>query len=216
MARPTGRYAAFERCCPRSLGVGHFVGANGRARHEHRDSWGGTRARSCGGFARSQTDLEDSAFSPTFILGAAHSGTTILYRMFALHPEVLWFSQFSLRSGEIAGRWSLPFNDPIDSALRQFTRHDWQKVSSRRLQWIVPTPSEVRNVWKDLLDRSGTTDERAAYVRWCVEFSVHVVAVDASSPSGPASIGIYLSSTPPFHRPDSCTSCGMAGRCRTG
>ena len=114
------------------------------------------------------TDSEDRTFSPTFILGAAHSGTTILYRMFALHPEVLWFSQFSLRSGEIAGRWSLPFNDPIDSALRQFTRHDWQKVSSRRLQWIVPTPSEVRNVWKDLLDRSGTTDERAAYVRWCV------------------------------------------------
>ncbi len=114
------------------------------------------------------TDSEDRTFSPTFILGAAHSGTTILYRMLALHPEVLWFSQFSLRSGEIAGRWSLPFNDPIDSALRQFTRHDWQKASSRRLQWIVPTPSEVRNVWKELLDRSGTTDERAAHVRWCV------------------------------------------------
>ncbi len=114
------------------------------------------------------TNSEDRSFSPTFILGAAHSGTTILYRMFALHPEVLWFSQFSLRSGEIAGRWSLPFNDPIDRALRQFTRHDWQKVSSRRLQWIVPTPSEARNVWKDLLDRSGTTDERAAHMRWCV------------------------------------------------
>ncbi len=116
----------------------------------------------------SSVGLEGSALSPTFILGAAHSGTTILYRMLALHPDVLWFSQFSLRSGEIAGRWSLPFNDAIDRALRQVTRHDWQKVSSRRLQWIVPTPSEVRNVWKDLFDSPGTADERADCVRWCV------------------------------------------------
>ena len=109
-AQLTG-YAAFEECCPRSLGVRHFVSANGRARHEHRDSWVGTPAPVVWRLHKSETDLEDRAFSPTFILGAAHSGTTILYRMLALHPEVLWFSQFSLRSGEIAGRWSLPFND---------------------------------------------------------------------------------------------------------
>jgi hypothetical protein len=45
---------------------------------------------------------------PIFILGAGHSGTTILYKMLSMHPDVAWFSQFSQRDGNVRGRFSIP------------------------------------------------------------------------------------------------------------
>ena len=49
--------------------------------------------------------------SPVFVFGVDHSGTTILYRMLAYHPDLTWFSQFSLRRGEIPGRRRRPIAD---------------------------------------------------------------------------------------------------------
>lgn len=111
----------------------------------------------------------DITISPTFVLGSAHSGTTILYKMIALHPEMSWFSQFSLRSGEISGRWSLPLSRTTERALRRLARHDWRKVDPSRWAWVVPQPGEVRTIWDSLLERGGTIEERAESVRACIE-----------------------------------------------
>ena len=56
--------------------------------------------------------------SPVFVFGADHSGTTILYRMLAYHPDLTWLSQFSLRRGEIPGRRRRPAADRLDPMLR--------------------------------------------------------------------------------------------------
>ena len=32
---------------------------------------------------------------PIFILGAAHSGTTIMYNMIGYHPDATWFSRYN-------------------------------------------------------------------------------------------------------------------------
>jgi len=41
--------------------------------------------------------MKSNNITPIIILGAGHSGTTILYNMLAMHPELTLFSIFSRR-----------------------------------------------------------------------------------------------------------------------
>ena len=69
-----------------------------------------------------------------FVMGAQHSGTTILYKMIALHPDVTWFSQFSKRDGSIPGRFRFPGYRLLDHILRRRFRHSWLKEEGPSLQ----------------------------------------------------------------------------------
>jgi hypothetical protein len=64
---------------------------------------------------------------PTFVYGTQHSGTTILYNLLALHPDFVWFSQYSHRDGAVPGRRRMPLAHTADRLLRSVRRHDWQK-----------------------------------------------------------------------------------------
>jgi hypothetical protein len=102
--------------------------------------------------------------SPVFVFGASHSGTTILYRMLAYHPDLTWFSQLSLGNGEIPGRRTRPGAGVLDVMLRRIP-HRWQKEDSRLRRLVVPLPSDEAAIWEHLLEDEGTDAER---VRSCL------------------------------------------------
>jgi Sulfotransferase family len=90
-----------------------------------------------------------NAIVPVFLIGTYHSGTTILYRMLAMHPQVTWLSQFSQRHGRIPGRRWVPLSTQLDRVSRKLFRHDWGTSGGegiRRL--VVATPQEAQSVWK--------------------------------------------------------------------
>jgi hypothetical protein len=85
--------------------------------------------------------------TPVVILGAAHSGTTILYRMLAMHPDTTWFSHFSQRGGLVPGRRRVPFSNNIDRLLRAFSMHDWRKAKATSLRRVLlPRPNEGNRI----------------------------------------------------------------------
>lgn len=92
--------------------------------------------------------------SPVFVVGVAHSGTTILHRMLAYHPEFAWFSQFSLRSAEIPGRFRVPGASRLDRVLRSIP-HRWQKEKAGLRRLVVPRPGEAWTIWAHLLEDGG-------------------------------------------------------------
>lgn len=96
-------------------------------------------------------------FTPVFIIGVAHSGTTILQRILSRHPNTTWFSQYSLRSGEIPGRISFPLSQTIDKTLRQITTPTWEKRFSA-LDHIIPTPNEPQEIFSSLIP--GAEEDR--------------------------------------------------------
>ena len=102
--------------------------------------------------------------SPVLVFGAPHSGTTILYRMLAYHPDLTWFSQLSLGNGEIPGRRTRPGARLLDVEFRRIP-HRWQKEESRLRRLVVPLPSQETTIWKYLLEDEKTEAER---VRSCL------------------------------------------------
>lgn len=86
-----------------------------------------------------------------YVMGAAHSGTTILYRMLALHPDVAWFCQFSCRRGEVPTRRRVPLPGAVVRALRWGLVHDWTKAQKGWRRYLVPTPGEATQIWDHLL-----------------------------------------------------------------
>jgi hypothetical protein len=87
------------------------------------------------------------------ILGAAHSGTSLLYKMMAFHPELAWFCQFSQRNGRIPGRFGLPFLNCYKRNIQRLIPHKWEKV--REKPWI-PRPAEGDGIWNYIM---GIEDE---------------------------------------------------------
>jgi hypothetical protein len=87
---------------------------------------------------------------PVFIVGVDHSGTTILYRMMARHPELAWFSQYSLRGGELAGRRRMPLHAWVNRMGRSLFRFRWQKETPG----YFPTPREGAGIWRKLIPRT--------------------------------------------------------------
>ena len=96
---------------------------------------------------------------PVFVLGVDHSGTTILYRMLAHHPDLIWLSQFSLRGGEIPGRPGRRAAGLRDSLMRRVP-HPWTKEDSGLVRRLVPHPGEEPAVWAYLLEDEGASAER--------------------------------------------------------
>lgn len=84
-----------------------------------------------------------------FVTGLPHSGTTILYRMLANHPEFGWLSHFSLRAGELAGRHRLPLARSIHW-LGSKCRISWRKPKGV-LRELFPSPVEPHGIWNELL-----------------------------------------------------------------
>jgi len=101
---------------------------------------------------------------PIIIFGAAHSGTTILHKMLAFHPEVTWFSQFTQRDGSIPGRFSLPLHHQLDRVLRRAKPHDWRKGGGGILWVFTPEPTEATRTWDYMLPE-GTTVAREECLR---------------------------------------------------
>ncbi len=89
------------------------------------------------------------------VIGAGHSGTTIVYRMLALHPDATWFSQYS-RQALMGAPGVGAASRIIDRLLRRRVPHDWNKVQSAS-GWrrIVPTPIEGAGLWDVLMDGAG-------------------------------------------------------------
>ena len=105
---------------------------------------------------------------PIFIVGVDHSGTTILYNMMARHPELAWFSQYSLRGGDLPGRMRVPFHGLVNRVGRAAFDFTWRKKN----RLLLPEPREGAGIWRRLvpriegfLDESDYTDEIADRVR---------------------------------------------------
>lgn len=110
--------------------------------------------------------MAEDDLTPIFVLGAGHSGTGILYRMLALHPDLAWFSQFSQRDGRIDGRRALPFAFLLDSNLRRLARHDWHKKHTGWRQKVLPRPKEGHGIWAFIFPKNGEpVSDAAARVR---------------------------------------------------
>jgi hypothetical protein len=95
------------------------------------------------------------------VIGAGHSGTTIVYRMLAMHPDLTWFSQYSHRAllGPPPRRAAA---EAMDRLLRRLFPHDdWTKVRyARGWRRMVPAPIEAHRIWKYLMSDEGTAPER--------------------------------------------------------
>jgi hypothetical protein len=105
-----------------------------------------------------------------FVFGADHSGTTILYRMLAYHPRLVWFSQFSLRGGQIPGRSRRPgahlLEPLLHSTIRRFIPHPWEKAELGQLRrLVVPRPGEEGQIWDHLL---GSEEVDVVRLRECL------------------------------------------------
>lgn len=109
--------------------------------------------------------MEFKNIKPVFIIGTGHSGTSILYKMLALHPDFAWFSQYSCRGGEIPGRLKLPFYKYFNRILRLFFKHNWLKKEGRTK--IIPRPGEAGQIWDYVLPREEdvSPDETADHLK---------------------------------------------------
>lgn len=102
---------------------------------------------------------------PIFVVGRGHSGTTILYNMLALHPDLAWFSQYSQRDGATPERFYLPFHAAVNRFLRTLFKHDWRK-SRRFWDCFVPNPREARRIWDHILfEAKHDSDANQSVVR---------------------------------------------------
>lgn len=92
------------------------------------------------------------------IVGAGHSGTTIVYRMIALHPDATWLSQYSHRA--LLGPAGLRAVAGVgDQMMRRWFRHSWTKQrGARGWRRVIPKPTEAASIWDFLME----TDDPAS------------------------------------------------------
>ncbi|MFB6356607.1 MAG: sulfotransferase [bacterium] len=93
----------------------------------------------------------------TFIMGVAHSGTTILHRLMGRHPDAAWFSQFSQRGGTIPGRTRFPFWGLYNRLARSIFGVPWKKQRGFT-EYVIPRPMEANEIWNHLLPPEEQTD----------------------------------------------------------
>jgi hypothetical protein len=111
----------------------------------------------------------ESRYRPVYVLGVAHSGTSILEKMLAYHPDAAWFSQYSLRDGSVPGRRRVPFAHAADRVLRGVVRHNWRKEKGGRLNRLIPRPGEVHTILLYVLaaeSESEAVDRLRRVVDW--------------------------------------------------
>lgn len=100
-----------------------------------------------------QADGRGSEIRPTYVYGTAHSGTTILYNLLALHPDCAWFSQYSHRNGAVPGRRTMPMPHVADRVLRSVRTHDWHKPPPRRGKRKLMSTDILRRARRGLIIR---------------------------------------------------------------
>jgi len=108
---------------------------------------------------------------PVYVYGAIHSGTTIFFKMLALHPELAWFSQYSQRNGSVIGRRRLPLAHPVDKVLRPLLGYHWRKEQHKDeglLTRVIPRPGEAQTIVEYVL-AAPTDSEAAARLRRVVD-----------------------------------------------
>jgi omega-hydroxy-beta-dihydromenaquinone-9 sulfotransferase len=98
----------------------------------------------------------------------ARSGTTILYKILALHPDFAWFSQYSHRDGGVPGRRSTPLANVADQVLRPRTTHDWHKEKRGLRRRLIPRPGESHGILGYVVS-APTTAEAASRMRRLVD-----------------------------------------------
>jgi hypothetical protein len=123
-----------------------------------------------GGLDMQQADNRGSEVRPTYVYGTAHSGTTILYNLLALHPDFAWFSQYSHRDGTVPGRRTVPMAHAADRVLRSVRTHDWHKRKRERMSTrrLVPKPQEARVILQYVV-AAPTLAEAASRMRQLVD-----------------------------------------------
>jgi hypothetical protein len=95
----------------------------------------------------------DNADGPgvTFLLGAGRSGTTLLYKLLSLHPDIAYISNYENRFKwlpvgwllrQVAKRMPLKLETWFDHGNAYFVRRPWLKK-------VVPTPVEGESVYAD-------------------------------------------------------------------
>ncbi|MBD3208180.1 MAG: hypothetical protein GF370_01870, partial [Candidatus Nealsonbacteria bacterium] len=110
--------------------------------------------------------MEKKNIVPIFIIGVAHSGTTILYKMLGMHPDVCWFSQFSARKGSVPGRFKLPFPNKTKLILSAiFPKHGWRKEKKKIKKYIILQPSEADKVWGYIIPPNSSISEERSVSR---------------------------------------------------
>jgi hypothetical protein len=109
-----------------------------------------------------------SEIRPTYVYGTAHSGTTILYKLLALHPDFAWFSQYSYRNGVVPGRRSIPMAHAADRVLRSVRSHTWRKRKRGLTDRLVPRPGEAHAILLYVV-AAPTRGEAAARMRRLVD-----------------------------------------------
>lgn len=98
---------------------------------------------------------------PVFVVGVDHSGTSILYRMLAHHPDLAWFSQYSMRDGEIPARVRVPFGGLINRWARRAVGFTWKK--QQKWDSLFPQPIEGSAIWGHLIERRDGFIDAAEY-----------------------------------------------------
>jgi hypothetical protein len=109
------------------------------------------------------TRFARSEMAPVFVFGVDDLDAAILYRMLAYHPDLTWFSQFSLRAGQIPGRARRPGADRLDRPLR-FMRHSWRKEEPSSLsRLLVPHPDTGEVIWNHLFADEEIAAQRVRF-----------------------------------------------------
>lgn len=89
--------------------------------------------------------------TPAFIIGAGHSGTTIVYRMLSWHPDAAWLSQYSSYVAVTGGPLG-PIAGAAERAMRRVVAHSWEKSGYPWLRRLAPVPVEGLRVWRAVFD----------------------------------------------------------------
>ncbi|HLE78027.1 MAG TPA: sulfotransferase [bacterium] len=112
--------------------------------------------------------LSPDAIRPVFIIGAGHSGTTIVYRMLSWHPHVAWLSQYSshlvLTGGPLAA-----LAGGAERTARRLVAHSWRKSRYPWARRFAPVPVEGLGVWRAVLDDGLPREEAVRRVQRLIE-----------------------------------------------
>src|SRR5690554_5553188 len=113
-----------------------------------------------------QSARPDDRRAVFLVFGAQHSGTTLLLKFLAMHPDLAWFSQWSQRDGRFPERRRIFGARPVDRMLRRFFRFSWEKVDRVGLQRYLPAdPGEEETIWRPLVLGPESIEERARATR---------------------------------------------------
>ena len=153
---------------------------------------------------------------PIFIIGSGRSGTTILYKLLAIHPDVAWFSVLSNRHP--ASRWPIHLHRLLDAPLVGDRLKHAIIAPSRLIPLLGILPSEGEDIYEGYCglrqdvrlteeDWEPETDQRLKDV-----FRLHLEVTGKDRFLSKRTSNAYGSSPGCSPTPTSSTSSGTGGR----